>query len=109
MKQDLEQRISNHRNFAAVFFPQISHLPYPDVPQNEHDRAIRKRARGILEVEDGWLGQVMELLQRYGELENTTGLSVNGPVTTSFALYSCAARRAGEEKNGIEPFPTTSS
>lgn len=71
MRQDLEQRISNHRNFAAVFFPQISHLPYPDVPQNEHDRDIRKRARGILEVEDGWLGQVMELLQQYRELDNT--------------------------------------
>ena len=48
MKRDLGDCLAEGHNFAAVFLPQISHLPYLDVAQNEPD--IRKRARAILEI-----------------------------------------------------------
>lgn len=71
MKEDLDRSLSTGSPFAAVFLPQISHLPYPDVPQNGQEQDLRKRARGILEVEDGWLGQLMELLRQHHQLDNT--------------------------------------
>lgn len=71
MKQDIEQCFSNGRRFAAVFLPQISHFPYPDVPQEGQEQDLPKRARGILEVEDGWLGQLMDLLRQQHQLDNT--------------------------------------
>jgi hypothetical protein len=69
MKRDLGDCLAQGHNFAAVFLPQISHLPYPDVAQNEQD--MRKRARAILEIEDAWLGELMRLLQQQHQLDNT--------------------------------------
>lgn len=71
MKQDLDRQMSSRRNFAAVFLPQISHLPYPDVPEIIHEQSLVKRARGVIELEDEWLGQILGVLQEHNQLNNT--------------------------------------
>ena len=71
LKQDIRQCALQGRHFAAVFLPQISHLPYPDLPQEEPGQDIRERARAILRIEDGWLGQLVTLLKKEHQLDNT--------------------------------------
>jgi arylsulfatase A-like enzyme len=71
LKEDIRRCALQGRHFAAVFLPQISHLPYPDLPQEEPGQDIRERARAILRIEDGWLGQLVTLLKEEHQLDNT--------------------------------------
>jgi phosphoglycerol transferase MdoB-like AlkP superfamily enzyme len=71
MEQDLDQSLSKGQKFAAVFLPQISHFPYPDVPGVVGEQDPKKRSRAILKIEDAWLGEIMQLLDRYHQLDNT--------------------------------------
>lgn len=70
MKQDLAGCIAQRQNFAGVFLPQISHLPYPESPQDGQED-LREQARAILQTEDGWLGDLMQFLEREHQLDNT--------------------------------------
>jgi len=71
MKRDLGDCLAQGRNFAAVFLPQISHLPYPELAKGQHEQDIRTQARAILEIEDAWLGELMQLLQQRHQLNDT--------------------------------------
>ena len=66
MQQDLARCLAEGRHFAAVFLPQISHLPYPGVAQNGD---LRTRARAILKIEDAWLGELMHMLEQQHQLD----------------------------------------
>ena len=70
MKRDVGECLAHGRNFASVFLPQISHLPYPDVAKSQQ-QDIRTHARAILEIEDGWLGELMDLLEQRHQLDDT--------------------------------------
>ncbi len=71
LEQDLDQSLSKGQKFAAVFLPQISHFPYPDVPGVIGERDLQKRSRAILKIEDAWLGEILQLLDRHQQLDNT--------------------------------------
>lgn len=71
MKQNLDTLLCQKQNFAAVFLPQISHLPYPDGIEDNDSERLKSRARNLLRVEDGWLGQILQLLDSHGQLDNT--------------------------------------
>jgi len=68
MKWDLERCLARGQNFAAVFLPQISHLPYPAVAQIGD---LPTRARVILKIEDAWLGELVQMLGQHHQLDNT--------------------------------------
>ena len=71
MKRDIGDCLAQGRNFAAVFLPQISHFPYPDLGKGQHQQDIRTQARAILEIEDAWLGELLQLLQQLHQLDDT--------------------------------------
>lgn len=69
--KDLDTRLCEKQNFAAVFLPQVGHLPYPDGRDYIDSADLKSRARNILRLEDAWLGQILDLLQLHGQLDNT--------------------------------------
>lgn len=71
MKQDLDRFLAQKQNFAVGFFPEISHLPYPDGNQEQNGMDLSQRARAILRTEDGWLGELLQLLEQHGALQRT--------------------------------------
>jgi phosphoglycerol transferase MdoB-like AlkP superfamily enzyme len=71
MKRDIGDCLDQGHNFAAVFLPQISHFPYPNLVKGQHEQDIRTQARAILEIEDAWLGELMQLLQQRHQLDDT--------------------------------------
>ena len=71
LKQDLEHWLTNGQHFAGVFLPQIGHIPYPDVAQDSGEKDLRKQARSILAMQDAWLGELLEVLDRHRQLEDT--------------------------------------
>jgi phosphoglycerol transferase MdoB-like AlkP superfamily enzyme len=71
MKEDLEHWLTNGDKFAAVFLPQIGHAPWPDDSQSGGENDIRKRGRAILARQDAWLGELLQLLERRRQLQQT--------------------------------------
>lgn len=71
LKQSMNQWLSKGRHFAAVFFPQASHDPYPDMAPPEEEGNHLKRGRGILRLYDSWLGELLQVLEEHHALENT--------------------------------------
>jgi hypothetical protein len=71
MKQDLDGCLRKRQTFAAVFLPQIGHLPYPLAAPNGEAIDLRTQSRAILKVQDGWLGELVQLLEKYDQLRNT--------------------------------------
>ena len=71
MLQDLDRSLSQGQKFGAVFLPQISHFPYPSLPGVVGETDLKKRSRAVLKVEDAWLGEMLQLLERYHQLDNT--------------------------------------
>lgn len=60
----------DHR-FVAAFLPQIGHFPYPDNDPGNRADDLRRRGRAILATEDQWLGEVISILQKHGQIDNT--------------------------------------
>jgi len=71
MKKDLSNCLAQRRKFAVMFLPQIAHFPYPDVPGVQSATDIPSRARDVLRVEDRWLGELVAVLRRSKQLNNT--------------------------------------
>ncbi len=71
MKLDLERWLTKGDKFAAVFLPQIGHAPWPDAPQSGEENNIPKRGRAILARQDAWLGELLQLLERHRQLQQT--------------------------------------
>ncbi|HVB55431.1 MAG TPA: sulfatase-like hydrolase/transferase, partial [Candidatus Acidoferrales bacterium] len=71
LKGKIDQWIGQGHKFVAAFVPQIGHFPYPDSGSGNSPDELRKRGRAILATEDAWLGELMDELQRHGQLDNT--------------------------------------
>jgi hypothetical protein len=70
-KNDIEGWLSKGQPFLAAFTFQISHLPWPDDLPDDSSMDIAIRNRRILATEDGWFGQIVALLEKHHQLDNT--------------------------------------
>ena len=70
-KFNMEKWMDSHQRFLAAFMPQVGHFPYADAYPPDSTENLRERSRAIIKLEDSWLGQIMELLQEHGQLDNT--------------------------------------
>jgi phosphoglycerol transferase MdoB-like AlkP superfamily enzyme len=71
LEAHLDQWATHGDKFAAAFLPQIGHSPYPDSDSGNSAEELQKRGRAILATQDGWLGEIVALLQKHGQLDNT--------------------------------------
>lgn len=70
-KSSLEKWMDSHQRFLAAVMPQVGHFPYADGYAPDSAQNLRERGRAIIKLEDSWLGQIMDLLQQHGQLDNT--------------------------------------
>jgi membrane-anchored protein YejM (alkaline phosphatase superfamily) len=68
--------LAEGRKFAYLFEPEVSHGPWADLSENGKEQNVEKRGRNILQFPDQMLGEIMEVLQRHHQLENTVILVV---------------------------------
>jgi hypothetical protein len=71
MKADMTSWIQKNQRYVAVYLPQISHAPWGDVLTHGQEPNLLKRCRGLAEVQDQWLGEVLDLLKKTGRLQRT--------------------------------------
>jgi phosphoglycerol transferase MdoB-like AlkP superfamily enzyme len=70
-KRDLEANLSRGRRSVTMFLPQIGHAPWPDVTGQDPKADVTRRGRAIMRLQDAWLGEIMDVLAKYGRLEKT--------------------------------------
>jgi hypothetical protein len=71
LETNLDRWIASGHKFAAAFMPQIGHLPYPDSYPVDSSENMRERGRAVLALQDAWLGELMDLLEKRGQLDKT--------------------------------------
>ena len=71
LESQLDQWMKQGHPFAAAFLPQIGHWPYPDGKSGNTAQELQQRGQAIIRQEDAWLGQVLDLLRKDGQLDNT--------------------------------------
>ena len=71
LEQDMEVWLAEGKPFAAAFVPQIGHIPWPDAETGTSDNDIRRRGRDVIAQEDEWIGELLAILERHHQLENT--------------------------------------
>jgi hypothetical protein len=71
LEAQLDQWMKQRQPFAAAFLPQIAHSPYPDGKSGNTAAELQARGQTILRTEDAWLGELIDLLRKDGQLDNT--------------------------------------
>ena len=71
LEAQLDQWTKQGQPFAAAFLPQIAHSPYPDGKSGNTAAELQARGQTILRTEDAWLGELIDLLRKDGQLDNT--------------------------------------
>ena len=71
LESEIDLWIKRGHHFAAAFLPQIAHSPYPDGKSGSSAEELQVRGQAILQQEDAWLGELVELLRKDKQLENT--------------------------------------
>ncbi len=85
LESQIDQWAKHGQRFAAAFLPQIAHSPFPDGKSGDTAADLQVRGRAILQKEDAWLGELLDLLRKDGQLDNTiiVVLGDHGPRTLS--------------------------
>jgi phosphoglycerol transferase MdoB-like AlkP superfamily enzyme len=68
MEHDIVELNKKNKKFAMMYLPQIGHGPWEDL---KHQDSIPARGRAIIELQDKWLGSLLELLKNKMLLQNT--------------------------------------
>jgi phosphoglycerol transferase MdoB-like AlkP superfamily enzyme len=71
LESQLDRWMKHGDRFVAAFLPQIAHSPYPDGKSGSTAQDLQQRGQAILQHEDAWLGELLDLLQKDGQLDNT--------------------------------------
>lgn len=70
VRKDLAHWAQEQRNFCIAVGPQIGHAPWPKLPGSTGSD-LQARGRGVLRVQDAWLGELAQLLRQQGVLDRT--------------------------------------
>jgi hypothetical protein len=70
LKQDIARWIRSDQRFAVVFLPEVGHAPWPDVTGGRA-RSLLERGRAIMALQDVWLGELLQELERLDRLDRT--------------------------------------
>jgi hypothetical protein len=68
VKVDVAAALAAHRHYAVLYFPEIGHCPWPSLG-GEDD--VLKRGRALMRLQDGWLGEILDVIARAGRLDRT--------------------------------------
>jgi phosphoglycerol transferase MdoB-like AlkP superfamily enzyme len=69
LEADIARASNQGRAFAYVFLPIIGHAPWDDITGGESN--VVRRGRAIIALQDAWLGELMGVLDRHHQLDNT--------------------------------------
>jgi phosphoglycerol transferase MdoB-like AlkP superfamily enzyme len=69
MKKDISGWMASDQRYVSVLLTQVGHAPWPDRPES---RSIEEHGKLKAKIQDSWLGELVDLIDKAGKLENTT-------------------------------------
>lgn len=63
--------IARDERYFLGFHPQVGHAPWPDVSPDGNLETVAQRGRGLFQLQDRWLGRLVDVLERAGRLDDT--------------------------------------
>lgn len=70
LKEDMARWHKQDQRFAALFLPQLGHGPWHDFTDGGTDDLLA-RGRKIISMQDAWMGEILDQLDRAGRLDKT--------------------------------------
>ena len=70
LKEDMARWHRQDQRFAALFLPQLGHGPWHDFTEGGTDDLLA-RGRKIISMQDAWMGEILDQLDRAGRLDKT--------------------------------------
>jgi len=67
---DIHTWTAHQQRFAAAYFPEVGHDPYREL-DGKADQSIVQRGHALAVLQDAWLGEILDELQRDGALDHT--------------------------------------
>lgn len=71
LEGDMRDSLSAGKSFAVAFLPQLSHGPWPAEATEGGADGLRVQARAFMEIVDGWVGELIDVLRRGAALDRT--------------------------------------
>jgi phosphoglycerol transferase MdoB-like AlkP superfamily enzyme len=70
LREDIRNWTAKGQKFAAAYFPEIGHDPYRQL-DGQPSMPLLQRGHALAVLQDAWLGELLDELQRDGALDNT--------------------------------------
>jgi phosphoglycerol transferase MdoB-like AlkP superfamily enzyme len=70
LREDIRNWTAKGQRFAAAYFPEIGHDPYRAL-DGQTSKPLLERGHALAVLQDAWLGELLDELQRDGALDNT--------------------------------------
>lgn len=70
LREDIRNWTAKGQRFAAAYFPEIGHDPYRAL-DGQASMPLLERGHALAVLQDAWLGELLDELQRDGALDNT--------------------------------------
>lgn len=71
LESDITQWNSSNKRFAVAFLPNVGHGPWPDMSNDNDRETIPERGRALMRLQDAWIGELLQVLDRNNMLSNT--------------------------------------
>ncbi len=69
LKVDIARTIADGGRYAVMFFPEISHGPWPQLRPG--DTNVLARGRALMDLQDAWLGELLDVIEAGRRLDRT--------------------------------------
>jgi hypothetical protein len=69
LKVDIARTIAAGGRYAVMFFPEISHGPWPQLRPGDAD--LLARGRALMDLQDAWLGELLDVIDAGRRLDRT--------------------------------------
>lgn len=71
LETDVQKMHSSGKRFAFAFTPNVGHGPWPDMSGDGDRESVAERGRALMRLEDAWLGELLQVLEKNDILSNT--------------------------------------
>ncbi len=71
MESDLEKWLKGKKKFCVAYGPQIGHAPWLKLKERGDQDDLIIRGRDTIKLQDEWLGELVDILQKHGQLNKT--------------------------------------
>ena len=71
LENDMEKWLREKQKFCVAIGPQIGHAPWLKLQESVNQDNLTARGHATIKLQDKWLGELVDILQKYDQLDKT--------------------------------------